>query len=95
MTVKIIIKRMVPENNIKYLTAHLKQLRALANNQPGYISGETLRNYKNPQENLVISSWQSIDDWKNWVNSKERAEIQEKIDLLLGEKTEYQIYHYG
>ncbi|MDY6793281.1 MAG: antibiotic biosynthesis monooxygenase family protein [Thermodesulfobacteriota bacterium] len=95
MTVKIIIKRMVPENNIKYLTALLKQLRALANNQPGYISGETLRNFENPQENLVISSWQSIDDWKNWLNSKERAEIQEKIDLLLGEKTEYQIYHYG
>ncbi len=95
MTVKIIIKRVVPKDNIKYLTALLKQLRALANNQPGYISGETLRNFENPDENLVISTWQSIEHWKEWKNSKERAEIQEKIDLLLGKKTKYEIYHYG
>jgi len=95
MAVKIIIKRVVTEDNIKYLTALLKQLRTLANNQPGYISGETLRNFENPNENLVISTWQSIDDWKNWENSKERSEIQEKVDLLLGEETKYEIYHYG
>jgi len=95
MTVKIIIKRIVPKDNIKYLTALLKQLRALANSQPGYISGETLRNFENPDENLVISTWQSIGHWKEWKNSKERAEIQEKIDLLLGKKTKYEIYHYG
>jgi len=64
----------VPEDNIKYLTALLKQLKTLANNQPGYISGETLRNFENPNENLVI---------------------REKIDLLLGEETKYEIYQYG
>ena len=95
MAVKIIIKRIVPEDNIKYLTALLKQLRTLANNQPSYISGETLRNFENPNESLVISTWQTIDNWKNWENSKDRAEIQEKIDLLLGEETKYEIYHYG
>jgi len=50
MAVKIIIKRVVTEDNIKYLTALLKQLRTLANNQPGYISGETLRNFENPND---------------------------------------------
>jgi hypothetical protein len=35
-----------------------------------------------------------MDDWRAWVLSEERGETQEKIDYLLGEKTEYKIYSY-
>jgi len=35
-----------------------------------------------------------MDDWRAWVLSEERAETQEKIDYLLGEKTEYEIYTF-
>ncbi|MBW2168941.1 MAG: antibiotic biosynthesis monooxygenase, partial [Deltaproteobacteria bacterium] len=61
----------------------------------GYISGETLRSIDNPEEYLVIGTWQSVDVWKAWQSSEERAEIQDKIDSLLGTKTEYGIYFYG
>ncbi len=43
MSVKIFIKRKVAEANVLELTILLKQLRTLTINQPGYISGETLR----------------------------------------------------
>ena len=72
----------------------LKQLRILANNQPGYISGETLKGIDNPSNYLVISTWRSIDDWKQWVLNKERLKVQENIDSLLEEKTIYEIYNY-
>ena len=66
----------------------------MALEQEGYISGETLRSLHDPEIYLVISSWQSIDNWKKWLESPERKEVQDKIDLLLGGKTEYDIFHY-
>jgi heme-degrading monooxygenase HmoA len=94
MAVKIIINRKVSKEKEKDLRPLLIQLRALATAQPGYISGETLRNVKSPEEYLVISTWQSLDNWKAWASSRERSEIQEKIDKLLGTKTEYNLYLY-
>jgi heme-degrading monooxygenase HmoA len=94
MAVKIIINRKVSREKEKKLRPLLIQLRALATAQPGYISGETLRNVDRPEEYLVISTWQSLDNWKTWASSKERSEIQEKIDALLGTKTEYNLYLY-
>ena len=72
-----------------------RQMRASASAQPGYITGETLRSLDRPEEFLVISTWQASNDWEKWLQSKERKPIQEKIDKLLGGKTQYDIYHYG
>jgi len=63
-------------------------------NQPGYISGETLKRIDNPGKYLVISTWNSVDNWRQWVINRQRVELQNQIDALLGEKTEYEIYEY-
>lgn len=94
MAVKIIIKRIVPENKTEALKPLLQRLRNLAMEQPGYISGETFKRIDRPGESLVVSTWQSMDDWRKWVLADERRGTQEKIDHLLGEKTEYEIYAY-
>jgi len=94
MAVKIIIKRFVPEHKEKELAVLLRQMRVRTPVQPGYISGETLKRIDRPGESVVISTWQSVDDWRNWVLSEERTKIQEKIDDLLGENTEYEIYSH-
>jgi len=95
MAVKIIIKRRVSKEKESELLPLLVQLRSRATAQPGYISGETMRNVDYPEEYLVISTWQSVDVWKAWESNRERAEIQDRIDALLGEKTDYSIYFYG
>ncbi|MBN1931261.1 MAG: antibiotic biosynthesis monooxygenase [Desulfobacterales bacterium] len=95
MTVKIIIRRIVPKNADPILMPLLRELREHAIEQPGYISGETLRGLENPTDHVVIGTWQSADDWKNWALNKDREKIQMKIDTLLGQKTEYTIYNYG
>ncbi|MFV0435865.1 MAG: antibiotic biosynthesis monooxygenase family protein [Desulfopila sp.] len=92
MTVKIFIRRKVAPANVLELTTLLKKLRAITLSQPGYIFGETLRRLDRKDECMVISTWQSQDDWTAWVNNKQRIAIQEEIDELLGEKTEYAIY---
>ena len=92
MSVKIIIKRKVPKSMEKELLPLVKELRILTTKQPGYISGETMNRADKPGQSLVISTWQSVEDWEKWANSPQRKAIQGKIDELLGEKTEYEVY---
>jgi heme-degrading monooxygenase HmoA len=95
MAVKIIIKRKVSKGKEGQLLPILLELRSKATTQPGYISGETLRNVNDPEDYVVISTWQSAEAWKAWEANKGRTEIQNKIDSLLGEKTSYGVYYYG
>ena len=92
MAVKIIIRRNVPEIHVNEMMPLLRQMRNLCINQPGYISGETLKSLDNPEEFMVISTWQSVEDWKRWASSSQRVEVQSQIDLLIGDETEYGIY---
>ena len=95
MAVKILIRRQVPQERAKEMIPLFRKMRALATGQPGYITGETLRSLENPQEFMVISTWQSSEDWSRWLQSKERNAVQKKIDDLLGGETKYEIFHYG
>jgi heme oxygenase (mycobilin-producing) len=92
MAVKILIKRKVAEKNVPELEALLRKMRALTLNQKGYISGETFTRLDEPGVSMVISTWQSLDDWRAWTLTKERIMLQEEIDKLLGEPTKYEIF---
>ena len=61
---------------------------------PGYIAGETLKRSDKPGESLVVTKWQSEFYWDQWLQSKERSEIQDEIDQLLEGPTQYEIYEY-
>lgn len=95
MAVKVIIRRIVPEDRIEDLEPLLKQLRTLATLQPGYISGETLQRIDKPDEFLIIGTWESTEHWNKWAKCQERNEVQGRIDTMLAGKTEYGIFHHG
>lgn len=92
--IKVHIKRKVPPEKMEGLRALINQLRSMTMGQPGYIAGETLQRVDQPGESLVVSKWQSIAYWQQWLQSKERAEIQAQIDQLLGAETSYEIYEF-
>lgn len=92
--IKVHIKRKVPPEKMEGLRALINQLRSMTMGQPGYIAGETLQRVDQPGESLVVSKWQSIAYWQQWLQSKERAEIQAQIDQLLGAETRYEIYEF-
>ena len=92
MPVQVIIKRKFHVDNPKALLPLLTELRNRAKVQPGYISGQTLRNISKPEEYLVVSTWETADDWKKWWNSKERRDIQGRVDSLIGERTFYEVF---
>jgi len=72
MAVKVLIKRSVPRDKARDMIPLFKQMRVQANDQPGYISGETLRSLDRPEEFLVISTLESSNDWKNGDRTPER-----------------------
>ena len=92
MSIKIVIKRYVPANKAEELSPLLRNLRALATKETAYLSGETLKRIDGRGEYLVISTWQTLGDWERWINNDQRKIIQAKIDMLLGEPTEYAVY---
>ena len=93
MAIDVMIKRKVKQGRqAKELVPLILHLRALATYQPGYISGTTLSNLESSEECLVVSRRESIDDWNRWRKNAQRMAVEEKIEALTGEKTEYNIY---
>ena len=91
MAVKVMIKRRVPVGTEQLLVPLLKELRTLAWKQPGYISGETYQRVDRPGVSLVVSMWQSEEDWEKWMSSEGRADIQQRIDSLVKTETKYEV----
>jgi heme-degrading monooxygenase HmoA len=94
MAVQILIRRRFVEGKERELAPLIVKMRSLAQAQPGYISGETLRCIEpaGETEYLVRSTWQSLEAWKKWLHSEARGAIQQKIDVISSQKTEYRIY---
>lgn len=57
-----------------------------------YLNAQTFSCLDCEGEYLVISNWNTLEDWNRWINSEERLAIQNKVDDLLGEKTVYRYY---
>ena len=65
------------------------------NAQSGYVSGETLVNYDDPTEHLVISTWKTLKDWNIWLADGRRRTLQSKVDEITGAETLYSVYYNG
>ncbi len=95
MAVTVFIKRKINKNYKKKVGCFFIQLENLASFFPGYISGEFLTSTENPDESLVISKWRSINHWCRYVESNDRIEIQNMIDLMLDESTKISYYQHS
>ena len=85
-------RKEIQDNKTKEARALLNTLRIGAMNQPGYISGETLFNQYDPKCIMVISIWQTVDDWEKWKESDERSAIEAQFEILLQEPAEYEAF---
>ena len=95
MIAKILIKRTFQKNAERQILPILQKMRAAAMSQSGYISGETLTNYENPQRVTVISSWQSMESWVRWKSSPERATLESMLEVFQVGPTEFEEFISG
>ncbi len=93
MSVCVMIHRKVQGKSLADKLAPLMvQLRSQAGIQPGFITDQTFSALDADGEYLVISTWNTMEDWNRWMNSEQRMVIQRRIDSLTGEKTLYRYY---
>ena len=94
MAVQVLIRRKIVKSKVKEVAPLMVELRSLARSQPGYMSSESLKciDPAEDEDYLIRSTWQSLDDWKQWLQSEKRSTVQKKIDELTREKTEYKVY---
>jgi heme-degrading monooxygenase HmoA len=94
MAIRVLIERRIVPQNQPRLNNLLMKLRGKAMLAKGYISGETLRSMDDPAVYLVISTWNTLDDWKRWESDKERQDIQNEIDGLLRSPSIHRVFVY-
>jgi heme-degrading monooxygenase HmoA len=93
MAISVMIQRTFSDKEkAAKLVPLIVKLRSLATIQSGYITGKTFRCLDCPGEYLVVSTWNSLDDWNRWLQSEQRIALQKQVDDLLGEITQYRIY---
>lgn len=90
--VRVVIQRHLKENKKGNLLPLLRALRKAAMSYSGYIHGESLVGAENPSIISVLSTWQSLEEWKKWENSEQRVGLYEKIEPLLVEKPKVNVY---
>lgn len=92
MAVHVVIKRKFRMNQPDKLAPLLTELNERAQRQPGYISTNTLQSREDPDDFMVVSVWETEEDWKTWFSNSERKSIQDDIDSLIGERTFYEVF---
>ncbi len=93
MAISVMIQRKYKDTQkAAKLAPLIVKLRSLATIQPGYLTGRTFRCLDCPGEYMVISTWNSLEDWNRWFKSEKRVALQKQVDELLGEETQYRIY---
>lgn len=92
MAVHVIIKRKFKMNQPEKIIPLLKELNERAQKQQGCISKVTLQSTEDLGEYLVVSVWETVEDWNNWFLNPERKEIQDQVDSVIGERTFYEVF---
>jgi heme-degrading monooxygenase HmoA len=82
--VKVVLEhRSKSRENTRKLVKLIKEVRAVAKKQTGFITGETFVDADDPCHVIVISTWQKQEDWKAWDESPDRAATRPQIEELL------------
>jgi len=88
--IRVIIERQMKKD--ESVSTLLRELRAAAMHEPGYVTGETMVSTEDESIVVVISTWRSLEDWKAWETSETRARLYQQIEPLLVERPKVKTY---
>jgi antibiotic biosynthesis monooxygenase (ABM) superfamily enzyme len=82
--VKVIIERHVKPGSEAKLEEFLTDIRSQAMyHSPGFVSGEVLTAMDDPLVKIIIGTFLTIDNWKQWESNPVRQEILRRMEPLL------------
>jgi len=92
MEVKVIIQRRYSEEEKKSLKPILGELYQLVFEFGGFVSGEALVNCEDPRERVIISQWNSIEQWKRYHEADRVRTLCSMIDTIIGKVTTHKVF---
>jgi len=81
--IRVLIERHIAEGLEEYYDSTIKRTVSTLIKAPGCISGESLKDSKNPNRRIVMSKWISIDHWENWFRSDQRRMVISEVTPML------------
>jgi len=79
----VLIERIIADDLEHYYDCTIKRTVSAVIKAPGCISGEALKDAENTRRRIVMSKWQSKQDWDNWFHSSERRHVIAEISPML------------
>jgi heme-degrading monooxygenase HmoA len=71
--------RVQPDQEEEWDEAFRERVEA-AKQQPGFVSAHVCAPDEAPDERLVIGTWQSEDDWRQWHEQEEFVETRRRLE---------------
>jgi heme-degrading monooxygenase HmoA len=90
--IRVVIERWLKKGTERNFNMVMRDMRREAVPQPGYVTGETLRDAEEPLHYAVISTWVSREAWDAWAVSEERTKVREQIRPMLRDAEKVTIY---
>ena len=81
--IRVIIERHIAESLEANYEETAKETLQKAIVSPGFISGESRKDITNPRHRFILCTWRSLQDWHQWLQSPERKEMMDKLNLML------------
>lgn len=81
--IRVLIERHIAEGLEEYYDSTIKRTVSTVIKAPGCISGESLKDSRNPNRRIVMSKWISIEHWDNWFRSDERRKVISEVTPML------------
>jgi len=91
--VKVIIERRVKPGSEGKLEKLLTDIRSQAMyHSPGFVSGEVLTSVADPSIRVIIGTFLTLDNWKQWENSPLRQELLRQMKPYLASRPRVAVY---
>ncbi len=81
--IRVLIERRFLEGMQQELERVVTDVIHAAVRAPGYLSGEILRDTKDRNHYVVVSSWRSVENWEAWLVSPERQLVMGHVNPML------------
>ena len=81
--IRVLIERKIAQGLEHYYDCTVKRTISQVVRAPGCITGESLKDPSNPGRRIIMSKWESLEDWETWLHSAERKHVVTELAPLL------------
>lgn len=81
--IRVLIERHIAESLEAAYEERSRKILQRAVAAPGFISGETLVDSRDPNHRFTLANWRSAADWERWYHSAERRGQLDEIAPML------------